>query len=132
MNSKAIAAAFFLALNLALHILRRLWGLVAPGPGGYDRFRENFSDEGVFALLPEERRDYRGFSRCINCGVCLFATDKPGEDPRLIAVSHSRDLGALLHARRNLPDPRNAAASVKMCPTRVPLGGIVDFIGRER
>lgn len=137
MIGKTLTAGLFLTFNLALHILRRLKAALLGTHDGFARFAENFSHEGIFPLDPAERQMYPGFSSCINCGICLFGNNSlplSGEmvDPRLFAVSFSRDLGSQSVGWEAAMDPDRGESSVRMCPTLVPLRRMLTFMIHSR
>ena len=139
MNRKAITAGVFLAFQFMLHIFRRIRTLFVKPTEGHGQFMENFSQEGIWAFRHSERDHYPEFSTCINCGICLFGTRTHGADPRLYALSFYRDLripSPLVGEGQGegwaLMNPSQGDKAVEMCPTRVPLGKILTFMGEKR
>jgi hypothetical protein len=123
---------------LAFALLRTLWRITWNRHiDGLARFRENYAEDGLTALSEGDRLAMRGFGRCIACGRC----DR-GDDARILASNGQfrGTMGLVLAAARSMPDYRAAArgfahlgdaelrAKELLCPTRVPLRQIADFV----
>jgi succinate dehydrogenase/fumarate reductase-like Fe-S protein len=120
-----------------LMIAKRILG---GGPRGLRLFQENFQAERLSSLSADERREIATFSRCIACGRCdVGDADRiadsqgayPGTMALMLASSRSMpDFGAAQDALRFISD-EDLAQKERLCPTRVPMRRIAEFVRRH-
>jgi hypothetical protein len=118
-----------LAVTLFKRLLLRRRGLAA--------FVSNYEADGLSSVTEQERAQLGRFGGCIACGLC----DR--DETRTLqarAGSYSGLMGVVLAASRSMPDyaaaslsvahltPAQLSAKEELCPTRVPIASIVDFI----
>jgi hypothetical protein len=118
-------------------MLKKVLGV---GPRGLPLFEANFRAERLTSLSAAERNEITTFSRCIACGRCdqgdgeRIAASKgayPGTMALMLASSRSMpDFAATLDALRFISD-EDLARKERLCPTRVPMRRIAEFIRRH-
>lgn len=133
-----IKALIFLGWSLVVTLLSRLFG--SKKSLGIAQFEQNYAQDRLPPVTPEEREAISGFGGCIACSIC----DR-GEINR-IAASRGEYLGVMhlmLGASRSMPDFGAAALSFghvsdevlaakeRECPTAVPMRAIAKFV-REK
>lgn len=107
---------------------------------GKERFLGNYAPEGLLPTSEADREVLNGASRCIHCGLC------DAYDPSLSTLPRSLHLGASqlpVSYSRAVPDIPHVADIVArldeqqltraeaVCPTRVPLRGILGYLRRK-
>lgn len=129
-----LKALLLLALALVRTLWRRAWH---PDVDGLAQFRQNYAEDGLTALLPDERAIMREFGGCIACGRC-----ERGDAAKIMQAKgrFRGTMGLVLAASRSMPDYRAAAQGFAylddtelaqkegLCPTRVPLRRLAAFV----
>jgi hypothetical protein len=128
-----VKALLLLSFSLLVTLLKRALlqrrGLAA--------FLDNYRADGLSSVTEQERQLLRGFGGCIACGLC----DR-GETRTQVAANggYSGLMSIVLAASRSMPDYGAALRSVahldrerliakeQICPTRVPISAIVEFV----
>jgi hypothetical protein len=120
---------FSLVVTLLKRVLLQRRGLAA--------FLDNYRADGLSNVSEQERQLLQGFGGCIACGLC----DR-GETRTAVAASggYSGLMSVVVAASRSMPDYAAALRSVahldrerliakeQVCPTRVPIAAIVEFV----
>jgi len=132
LTGRALSLAV-LALSLIKVIIARAFGV----PTGLALFRENYDEDRLPPVEPEEREQMTRFSHCIACGRCDVGegermTASRGAYPGLMAVvlASTRsmpDYDAAVLALDHVPEEvlREKAA---VCPTNVPFVQLARFV----
>lgn len=134
---KKIYAYLLLSWHFLWHAARKVTLLYRRG--GAERFRDNFDQDGLLPLTPDERAALTRWRSCIGCGLCEAAAaelsivpDQRYMGPRLLAESSIRDLSqtdlALPSARELREVDLGALRGV--CPVDIPLDDLVAFLLR--
>jgi succinate dehydrogenase/fumarate reductase-like Fe-S protein len=100
-------------------------------------FQSNYRADGLSSVSEQERHQLQNFGGCIACGLC----DRDETRSRVAASgAYSGLMSVVLAASRSMPDyaaalrsvahltPAQLSAKEQLCPTRVPIAAIVDFI----
>jgi hypothetical protein len=102
-----------------------------------DAFIANYEADGLSKVNEREREQLQSFGGCIACGLCDREESNGGPSAN---GSYSGLMTVVLAASRSMPDYAAAMRSVahlnraqlvekeQICPTRVPIAAIVDFI----
>ena len=107
---------------------------------GKERFLLNYAVEGNLPTSEADRRVLHGASRCIHCGLCDAYDPSLSRLPRTVTDGPSLLPMALARAMPDLPHARDALLAVdaaalaeaeKVCPTRVPLVDIAEYLKRK-
>lgn len=107
---------------------------------GKQRFLDNYAPEGLVPTSAEDRQILQAASRCIHCGLCdaydpsLSKLPRTAYDgPSAMPISWSRATPDLPHAREGLLGiaPELLARAEAICPTRVPLRRIAEYLHRK-
>jgi len=128
-------SVLLLGWHFLLHYLRKVTFLY--DPGGIEKFRENFDDEGLHSLDERERELLADWQRCIGCGLCEAASselavipEQREKGPRYIALCSSRDL-----SETELAAPSADALAdydgdrlQSVCPVDIPVADLAAFL----
>lgn len=126
-------AVLLLAWAIVTALLRR----IGSARRGLRAFVENYRDDRLVALTPEERLEMASFGRCIACGLC---DEGEGERMARSGGAYPGVMQIVLASSRNLPDVDAAARAIELvphevlrekeasCPTLVPISRLVAFI----
>lgn len=128
-----LKALLLLGFALAVTVFKRLLlqrrGLAA--------FSSNYQADGLSSVSELERHQLQSFGGCIACGLCDRDETRSSA---AVTGTYSGLMSVVLAASRSMPDYAAAARSVahldrarllereQICPTRVPIAAIVDFI----
>ena len=130
-------AYLLLAWHLLLHFVRKFTFMYRPG--GLERVKENFEDEGLTPLSSRERDLIAQWQRCIGCGLCEAACaelsvipEQRHAGPQLLAEASMRDL-----SQAELVVPQTDAIRALdcdelegICPVDIPVCELAEFIER--
>jgi len=126
------------ALHLGFRILVHFLLMPFRGAGRGERvFLENYREDRLAPLLPEERQLLPALDRCIACGLCNAVCERLGSVPRHVFGGPF----ALATAARSMPDFTSIASGAEhagecgecdrcrsVCPTGVPLDELARFV----
>jgi hypothetical protein len=128
-----VKALLLLGFSLLVTLLKRV---LAPRRG-LAAFVSNYKADGLSNVTEAERAQLERFGGCIACGLC----DRGGSGSGAAQQgSYSGLMSVVLAASRSMPDYAGALRSVahlareqllekeQLCPTRVPITAIVDFV----
>lgn len=124
-------------LLLGFSLLVTLFKRALLGRRGLAAFLDNYRADGLSSVTERERQLLQSFGGCIACGLC----DR-GETQSHVAANggYSGLMSVVLAASRSMPDYAAALRSVahldrerliakeQICPTRVPIVAIVEFV----
>jgi succinate dehydrogenase/fumarate reductase-like Fe-S protein len=134
---RKVHAYALLAWHFLLHVLKKIFFLYRPG--GIERVRENFENDGIASLTERERQMMAKWQSCIGCGLCEAACaemsvipENRHMGPQLLAESALRDL---TQAELSIPSTRaiNACDCDELeaiCPVDIPLCELAEFLHR--
>ncbi len=103
-----------------------------PAPSSADDVLRIYAADRLDSLVPAERGLLPEMSRCINCGLCAFASGRYGQArvPDL-ATAYLRDYPVLPSTLSDLSGPEPFfAAAVAACPVGVPLEEVAAAVRR--
>lgn len=139
---KRLLALLWLSVYLVRHVLLRLRALVSRAHArrvGLASFSDNYRDDGIVVLTPEETADFGEFSRCIRCGLCdTFCANSRNlnqgyESVSLLASTHSRSLADAYLADEltgRFTACGDCVRCFDRCPTQVPIARLVARLER--
>ena len=131
---RRLASLLYLAYELSVLYLRKLWKMVTGRPRGKELFERNYRPDRLASLSLDERGRQFGQDGCINCGACEAAlVEDRGEGPppdllpQEVALAASRsfpDADAGLERVDLLQASGICRGAERACPMGVPLGQI--------
>ena len=120
-----------LAVALVIHVVYKRWF----HRRGIKEFLSDYASDRVFPIKSDERKRYAQFGHCIQCGLCAAVVEKMEPQfyskfltPALVASTFTRSLPDV-SLNYDFPAKKISMKALEMvCPTGVPLEGILEFL----